>query len=189
MVPAEPSQVGAVSDLLDGAAAWLHARGLDQWPDPFAAERLMEAIDRGATYLVVDRGRAVATVTLDVIPDQEFWSPRECREPALYVRKLAIDRAYRGLGSRLLNWAGTQAYDRKLGLLRLDAWKTNEGLRDYYIGQGFEFVGKIDLAHRNSGALFQRAAYPKPSSLVLASSDQVWLEPSVSVSSGVLVGR
>jgi GNAT superfamily N-acetyltransferase len=184
VVRARAGQVDEVSRLLDGAAAWLHGRGLDQWPDRFAAGRLMEAIEQRSTYLVLDQGKSVGTITIDEQPDKEFWSEDECLKPSLYVRKLAIDRDYRGLGSRLLNWAGTRAYDRKLERLRLDAWKTNEGLRDYYLGQGFAHVRTVLLAHRNSGALFERPAYPKPAGLLPTA------QVRASASSGlVLAGR
>lgn len=171
---AGPRELGAVSDLLAGAARWLHdGMGLDQWPDRFPTERLAEAIDQQSTYVVLDKGKAVGTVTLDESPDKEFWSHRECLQSSLYVSRLAIDRSYRGLGSRILDWAGTQAAERDDGWLRLDAWKTNAGLRNYYVGQEFEHVRTVDLPHRRSGALFQRPAYSKESSLFLVGEDQV----------------
>ncbi|GAA1674252.1 hypothetical protein GCM10009765_24530 [Fodinicola feengrottensis] len=173
VIPAGPAEVTAVSDLLAGAAAWLHRdKHLDQWPDRFPAERLMEAIDQQSTYLVVDHGTPVATVTLDESPDKEFWSRDECLEPALYVSKLAIDRRCRGLGAQVLDWAQEQAYKRDAQWLRLDAWKTNDGLRRYYVGQEFTHVRTMDLAHRRSGALFQREAAPKPTPLWLVGADQ-----------------
>lgn len=42
--------------------------------------------------------------------------------------------------------------------VRLDAWRTNTALHAYYLRHGFEHLRTVERAHRNSGALFQRAA-------------------------------
>ena len=46
--------------------------------------------------------------------------------------------------------------------LRLDAWRTNTALHDYYRRHGFADVSTISLPWRGSGALFQRPAQPSP---------------------------
>ena len=85
---------------------------------------------------------------------------QERTEPALYVHKVTVDRAYSGqeLGAELLDWAGTKAADEGADWLRVDVWTTNERLQHYYLKQGFTYVRTVVLPHNPSGALFQRPA-------------------------------
>lgn len=46
--------------------------------------------------------------------------------------------------------------DPKRHCLRLDCAKHNARLRTYYDAHGFTHVRTVDLAHRESGALFER---------------------------------
>ncbi|ASO21073.1 hypothetical protein AHOG_17240 [Actinoalloteichus hoggarensis] len=55
----------------------------------------------------------------------------------------------------MLNWANNYALG-KVGKLRLDAWKTNADLHQYYLNQGFFYMGTVHIPGRRSGALFER---------------------------------
>ena len=149
-----------VLHLLNDAAAWLHAKGLDQWPDGFSAERIGPLAARHEVWIAREGGRPAGTVTLSAEADPDFWTDAEGRQPAVYVSKLAITRADAGLGALLLRW--TVDYAARIGCewARLDAWRTNEQLHAYYRHQGWEHVRTVSLPHRRSGALFQRPALP-----------------------------
>jgi GNAT superfamily N-acetyltransferase len=70
--------------------------------------------------------------------------------------------AARGVGSALLDAAAQLASATGRQRLRLDAWRTNFALHDYYRRNGFKHVRTVDLAHRGSGALFERPVCDKP---------------------------
>lgn len=101
-----------------------------------------------------------ATITLDRDADARLWTPEEIAEPALYVHKLAVDRAYAGtgLGSALLDWAGEQAVQQGAKWLRLDAWSTNLRLQAYYLEHGFTHVRTASDPEVVSGWAAQRPA-------------------------------
>ena len=126
------------------SARWLSAQGIDQWSKPFPPEHILDSIKAGEVYLVKASlsSPALATVTLDRNADDRLWTAEEREEPALYVHKLTVDRdtATRGMGSRLLDWAGDQAARHHCLWLRLDAWTTNPRLHAYYRKQGFRHV-------------------------------------------------
>lgn len=166
----------ATQDDLDGivdlrlhSEAWLRERGIDQWSvthrgvtsinERMAAET-MHAIDDAA-------GSLVGTVTLDGV-DLDFWTPEEAQTPALYLYKLMIHSDHRGcgLGDAVLDWACANAEAQGLPWLRIDVWKTNRRLHEYYLNRGFEYVRTASAPYRNSGALFQR-----PTDLRLAPAD------------------
>jgi len=151
-----------VLQVLNEAAAWLHSRGLDQWPDGFGPERIGPMVDRREVWIARDGGRAVGTMTISGEADPDFWTAAESSQSAVYVSKLAItrDEAGSGLGSLLLRWAVDYAARIGCEWVRLDAWRTNEGLHAYYQRQGWDHLRIVSLPHRRSGGLFQRSAVP-----------------------------
>ncbi|MFR9796084.1 GNAT family N-acetyltransferase [Streptomyces sp. MS06] len=72
---------------------------------------------------------------------------------------MAVKREFAGagVGGTLLDWASERAATQGKQWLRLDAWKDNQGLHRFYKNAGFTLVRVVDLPHRRSGALFQRA--------------------------------
>lgn len=144
LVPAEETDLPRLLKFRTDAAAWLSVLGTDQWARPFPAGHIRASIQRGEVFLAkehLDKDPA-ATITLDRDADPALWSPEEVAEGALYVHKLAVDRAYAGtgLGTRLLDWAGTRAAMEGERWLRLDAWSTNTALQRYYLTHGFTHV-------------------------------------------------
>ncbi|MFF8293621.1 GNAT family N-acetyltransferase [Streptomyces sp. NPDC016309] len=144
------------------ASAWLSALGTDQWAKPFPADHILDSIRRGEVFMIREEPHAdaAATITLDRDADVRLWTPEEIAEPALYVHKLAVDRAYAGtgLGSALLDWAGEQAVQQGAKWLRLDAWSTNSRLQAYYLKHGFTHVRTADDPEVVSGWAAQRPA-------------------------------
>lgn len=171
---AEPADLPGLLGLLADTAAWLHARGVRQWPrDGFGPERIVPLIEERVMFLLEDELRyldpdepvqPVATIALDGHADPEFWTEADDPGSALYVHKLAVARPWAGggLGDALLDWAGATAYGLGLPWLRLDCAKRNAGLQAYYRRRGFRHVRTVDLPHRASGALFQRPTADMP---------------------------
>ncbi|MGY3341060.1 DNA-binding GntR family transcriptional regulator/GNAT superfamily N-acetyltransferase [Streptomyces filamentosus] len=149
-----------VVDLWGHAASWLQERGIDQWQYPPREERIAANIEAGECWIVEADGAPVATITVDEHADPDFWSPSETKESALYVHRMVVRRDVAGLsiGSALLDWAGEEAVRQGKQLLRLDAWRTNDALQQYYRDRGFEHVRTAEVDGRHSGALFQRPA-------------------------------
>lgn len=150
-------------DLYEAAQCWIRSRGSDQWAGNTREKmlpRFRESIARGECYVAEDGdGRLVGTVTVDEYADPEFWTTGDEPESALYVHRMIVDRSLAGqdIGGALLDWAADLAVARGRKWLRLDAWRTNRPLHAYYKKQGFTPVRIVELPHRGSGALFQRA--------------------------------
>jgi hypothetical protein len=144
--------------VLSAATARLHARGIQQWPARFAPSKAVPDIEAGRAYIVWDGSDAIATAILSPNGDKDFWTPEELADPAYYVSKISTVSGYGGLGAAVLDWCGRQTARQGGQRLRLDAWRTNFDLQKYYLSQGFRHVRTVELAHRNSGALFERPA-------------------------------
>lgn len=150
--------------LIHGAASWLHSRGLDQWPHDsptLSAQTIGAHIAAGHTWLGLEDGRPVATIAADPEGDADFWEPWQLETPAWYLSKLATDRqAPKGTGAMLLRWAVDKALREGMVMVRLDVWRSNIGLQDWYRRQGWVYRGTVERPWRKSGALFELPARP-----------------------------
>ncbi|WP_131740919.1 GNAT family N-acetyltransferase [Actinomadura roseirufa] len=153
-----------VVELLNSVADWLTSRGINQWASRFSAEQMAPIIERGEVYLVRENGSAIATVTVSANGNSEFWTAEELAEPARYVAKLATAREHagQGLGELLLRWTIDLGARQGARWIRLDAWRTNYRLHDFYRGAGWSHLRTVELEHRRSGALFQHPAVSDP---------------------------
>ena len=73
---------------------------------------------------------------------------------------MVVDDSARGgeLGAALLDWAAQRARRAGKSWIRLDAWKSNPALHQYYLDRGFSLVRIDDNPADPSGACFQRPA-------------------------------
>ena len=154
----------AIVGLVKAASEWLRCKDTDQWSQPWPSEaewnpRILRDLAAGVTWIVRDNRNVVATITGDS-EDDPIWPLEWQRDLAVYVRRLIVsrDRAGRGLGAALLDWAGLTAL-RGYGArwTRVGVWSTNQGLLAYYRRQGFMFCGTSTDPVYPSGALFQKS--------------------------------
>jgi GNAT superfamily N-acetyltransferase len=140
-VVAAPDQAGDVLRVLDEAAAWLRARGIEQWPARFEFSWVRGSLMRGETWLVEVDGLVSATVTLDW--SDAVWAgiPGD----AAYLHRMAVRRRSSGLGRVILAWAAGVAREHGRQALRLDCVASNERLRAYYEAAGFVFRGDAEV--------------------------------------------
>lgn len=157
---ARRGDVDTARQITEEVIAWLRTRGTDQWQDLPMTERLTAAAEAGTLFMVDAGGSTIGTFILDEHADPEFWLDSDGPQDALYVHRLAIRRAAAGheVGAALLDWASRRAQAVGKRWLRLDAWRTNQGLHRYYTTRGWKLVRTVDVTHRGSGALFQRTA-------------------------------
>jgi hypothetical protein len=169
-----------VLGLLNGAADWLHSRGIDQWPHEFTAEHVRQPIVCAEVWLVRDEdGKPAGTVRLSPEADPDFWAPDEAAESALYLSGLAIAREHAGLGALMLRWAADFTGRISWQRLRLDARRDNAGLHRYYTDRGWRYLRTVDMPGRFSGALFEIDARPDLAARAAFASPRYrgWLDP------------
>lgn len=152
--------VQTVAAMWNRASARLAARGLDQWQYPVKMHNIRSAVDAGSCWLALDaQGVTVGTITVDDSADPGLWFPDDNPNDALYLHRMVTESNAAGnnLGSALIDWAGRRAMAGGKSWVRLDAWRSNGGLRNYYVRQGFELV-RVVADPSGSGACYQRPA-------------------------------
>jgi hypothetical protein len=140
---AAPGQVDEVVAVLDEAAAWLHGRGVEQWPSRFEPSWVEGAVRRGETWLALAGGAVSGTVTLD--HSDPVWDGLP-GAAALYVHRMAVRRSASGLGAVILGWVVGVARQQGREALRLDCVAANGRLRAYYEAAGFVHRGDVTVA-------------------------------------------
>lgn len=146
IVQAQASELYAVLDILEEAAAWIASRGIDQWrPGSFIGPRyqsIADQVKRGEVYLAKHEGEPIATLTLQW-EDKRMWG--DVPADAAYVHRIAIRRPYagKGIGLQLLQWTENTAAAACKDYLRLDCMAENQALRNYYEQAGFAYRGEI----------------------------------------------
>jgi GNAT superfamily N-acetyltransferase len=159
--PAGPDDLEDVVELRRYAEEWLAAAGINQWTNSSTGDRaIREHFDDGRLFVVEDHaGYVVASLALGP-GDPAFWTPSELGEPALHLFKFMAGPTARGtgLGDVLLDWACHQVETADCLHLRLDCWRTNAGLHQYYVRRGFTQLDTRSAPGRMSGALFERPA-------------------------------
>jgi GNAT superfamily N-acetyltransferase len=161
--PASPDDEKVIIGLVEEASWWLRGKNTDQWSTPWPDrrrrdERIREGIAEGHTWIVWDRGRPAATVTLSPRPDVDIWGSLP-RVPALYLHRLVVSRAYAGvnLGGVLIDWAAQRELRRReVRWVRVDVWRTNTALHAYYERRGFSRCGTYEDLAYPAGALFRK---------------------------------
>jgi GNAT superfamily N-acetyltransferase len=141
-----PSNVDEVLRLLNEAAQWIVDQGAEGWrPGQWRKERLLEAIERGETFLAELNGRVVGTITLQW-SDETFWEGMPL--DAGYVHRLAVaaDSHGIGVGRSMIAWAEQTVSHEGRPFLRLDCPCENPRLRHYYEGLGFSARGENTIS-------------------------------------------
>lgn len=164
---ARPEELDVVLDLFRAAARWLAERGLDQWQRGPRTERIRRDIEAGTVFVVIDdedTGEIVGTLTVDTRADPDFWTDADDPSSALYLHRMIVDPRHHGrrIGEAMTAWAEQFAGALGYRWLRLDAWRTNQGLVDYYRSRGWQHIRTVNPPWRESGALFQRPAATSP---------------------------
>lgn len=111
--------------------------------------------DRPAAIRMAPWWARSASTTASTPSSGETYDPKS----ALYVHRLSVtgDAYGTSLGAATRVWAADQAARARKTWLRLDGWRTNTGLHNYYRRQGFVDVRPVSLPWRGSGARFQRS--------------------------------
>ncbi|MDX3077385.1 GNAT family N-acetyltransferase [Streptomyces sp. MI02-7b] len=128
-----PADLPATLALLDGAVAWLTARGhTGQWGTepwssrPAAVERTRRYADAYLLRAAEVDGEVAGVCVLAGEPPE---SVPPAGEPELYIRLLVTDRARSGsgIGAALVDDAVAEARRRGVSLLRVDCYAGSDG--------------------------------------------------------------
>lgn len=151
---AAPGAFPLIKEILTATAVWLKEKGVNQWQHLLTDEEdaeIMDALDKGETYIIWKGNDPVATFNLNMTPsawDHSIWQDA-VDEEAIYLHRLAVSRKYSGqnAGGFMIQWILRFMVQEGMKILRLDCVAQNTVLNNFYESQGFTFKGTSENDH------------------------------------------
>jgi GNAT superfamily N-acetyltransferase len=150
---AESDDGQKVIHFLKRIAQWLKNNGINQWGYLLGGgddEEILEAVNREETYIVLNADELVATFTIS--ETQSEWDihifGEEVAHDSLYLHRFAItpELIGKGMGRDVLDGIERNIHTEKT-LLKLDCVSDNSKLNQFYLNNGFDYIGETD--HHN----------------------------------------
>lgn len=156
VAPATNKDVGSAMGVIQARIDWLKAKGVEQWQYKYLErhdkEFFEKQVDAGNLYVVKDGDGVVVATFLLTVEKDPLWDGVRDDEEGMYFGKLATspNPTHAGLGRRVIDSIKEIASSKGAKFLRADFIKSNDTLREYYLGQGFEIVGEVDFPDGHS---------------------------------------
>ena len=148
---ARPGEARAVSEVLQEAARWITTWRSQLWDPDLLGEAFAAPFVARGEVIVARADRAIAGVVILEPEDPLFWPDYPAGE-AGYLHKLAVRRAYAGMGlpAALIAHAAELACAQGREILRLDC---HPDLARVYEGLGFRRVDERVADHPEAGRI------------------------------------
>lgn len=148
---AAAGDIPEVAAVLQEAARWITTWRSQLWDPALVGEAFVTPIVARGQMLTARTGGEIAGVMILLPDDPHFWPDRPPGE-AVYLHKLAVRRAYAGMGlpAALMDHAARLAAAQDRHLLRLDC---DPPLSPFYERLGFQAVDEIDIRHPEAGPM------------------------------------
>ncbi len=158
---ATPKDYQDIEKLMLDTATWLKKSGSTQWNDILNGtdvHQISERIKQNEVFLLTQKNQTAGTMIVRRTPsnwDKNLWEERAA-EPAFYIHRLMIARAYKGLrlSSRMLQFAEELAALSHIPYVRLDTLASNKMLNQLY-ATTFSFLNDKD-----GYSLYQKKVQP-----------------------------
>lgn len=172
----------ALLELYRRRAAWMEARGIDQWrvADAERVGELFAARLGTDAVLGIDGGEGLHAATILAV-ESDLWEghPHPYDEPVLHLEKLMTDpSAPVGTGARLLESVERMLAQQACALLRMDCLAGSRPLRRFWQTRHYVPVGEADHPSGHRVLLHEKRLLPPPAGEVpIAFPDDVLERP------------
>ena len=124
------------------ALAKQRSSGIPLWPE-YPAALIREEIQAGLHFSAHGSDGALAGCFSLALADPLIWA-REEKGDAVYIHRMCVNPAAKGnhLASNVLSWAYGYAARAGRKYVRMDTWRDNRRLIDYYVSCGYRLVGE-----------------------------------------------
>jgi GNAT superfamily N-acetyltransferase len=148
---ATPDDVSAVAGVIQEAARWITTWRAELWDPALVGEAFVTPYIANGRMLTARTDAEIAGVMILLTEDPHFW-PNDPPGEAVYLHKLAVRRAYAGMGLPKLLMDHAEGLARAQGrhVLRLDC---DPPLAAFYERLGFRQVDEIDVNHPEAGPM------------------------------------
>lgn len=134
------ADIDKLFELYDLATAYQKKHTNRYWLG-FERSLVEEEIRQGMQWKIEVEGQ-IACVFLTGFNDPEIWQEKDA-DPAVYLHRIAINPAFRGMGfvKHIVEWTKAYAAANNKKFIRMDTGSGNEKLNHYYVSCGFNYLG------------------------------------------------
>lgn len=152
---AEERHYEDLMELFLETASWLQSKGLSQWRhflEGYGRDDVMQGIENDTTYIITKDDVLAGTVTISTSPDhwdKHIWKQSTLSD-SVFVHRLAVKRTFsgHGLGGGVLRWMERElTFPSDKRYLRLDCVANNNKLNEFYVQNGYAYVGSSEDGH------------------------------------------
>ncbi|MFT9597423.1 GNAT family N-acetyltransferase [Mesobacillus sp.] len=149
-----------IIEMLKNVAQWMQDNEINQWGyllDGGDDEEILESIKQKDTFIVLNGKELIATFTLSTV--QSDWDRHifgvDTKGDSVYLHRLAVLPVHKGkgFGKELINWIEKNHSTDKT-YLRLDCVTDNSKLNQFYLANGFHYLGETDHHSKYAKKLF-----------------------------------
>jgi ribosomal protein S18 acetylase RimI-like enzyme len=151
IVPAQPSHLDRVMEIIALCVRQMQAAGSDQWDEIYPSRAILDTeIPGGSLYLLLDAGEAIGAIVLNETQTPEYDELTWRREKPLVVHRLCVhpDRQKAGAARILMDFAETAAAQRGYDSIRLDTYTGNPRAAALYERRGYRIAGYVRFRRR-----------------------------------------
>lgn len=132
----------SILHLYQRATEQLKSNGIIQWNEEYpSAVTLRQNLEQGATWVIRDEGKPIATITMDEEQDPQYENIQWAfpSQKTLVVHRLCVSPDYqqRGLARLLMQFAESFAARHQFQVIRLDAFLGNPYSQRLYKSLGY----------------------------------------------------
>jgi ribosomal protein S18 acetylase RimI-like enzyme len=110
---------------------------------PFDREMVRKEVAANRQWKIMedDETACVFAIAYD---DPFIWKEKNA-DPSIYIHRIVTHHSFRGKNyvKAIIEWAKAHAKEQDKKFIRMDTWGDNEGLINYYISCGFNFLGQV----------------------------------------------
>lgn len=150
--PSQPSETNTIYGILDTCRSDMLNRGIQQWDETYPTLEIVEKdIAAGGMYSIFQNDELIGVIVMDEKQSPQYemvnWQLNEA--PILIIHRLAINPNLQGsgLGKQAMELAHQFAREHHYKTIRLDAYKGNQSLLNFYSKLGYQSVGEIPLEY------------------------------------------
>lgn len=138
------SDIDFILGLFKQAIEYQKAKGYNLWIE-FDRTLIETKIRENRHFKIIDNNAIVCIFSV-LYTDPVIWGDKDNGD-AVYLHRITTNPAYKGKGliQVVKSWAIEYARQKNKKFLRMDTWGNNETLRNYYINQGFNYIGQQHL--------------------------------------------
>lgn len=128
-----------ILEILNVVSKTLKLKGINQWDYPWDEQQVLTSLRNKECYVLLLEGEIIGTFC---ISDIDYINQLSVQRKSKYISQIAITPNYQGinLGKEITSFACTLA-EKCNQTLYLDCWAGNNKLKEFYIRNGFHYIG------------------------------------------------